>query len=59
MIGGVQLMINIPLLALKFPANAFLMTKNLLMIANFDVPYVNMDTIFGPVLWNLPDDSVL
>jgi hypothetical protein len=60
MIGGVQLMISIPLLAVNFPANANMLVNNLLMIANFDIPYFNMDDILGPTLWNLgDDDSVL
>lgn len=53
-------MINLPLLGIDFAANALMIMTNLLIVANFDIPFVNMDDIFGPDLWDLGnDDSVL
>ena len=46
-------MINLPLLGIDFPAIAMTIITSLLIIANFDLPYVDMDSIFGEELWNL------
>lgn len=60
MIGGIQLMISIPLFTINFPANSYIIVTNLNAIANFDIPHVNMLEILGPTLWDLgEDDSVL
>ena len=57
MINGIQIIIYLPLLACAFPANALMIIDNILMIATFDIPYCDMDNIFGPDLWDYGDDS--
>ena len=53
-------MISIPLFAINFPANSFVLVTQLVTITNFDIPHINMLDILGPTLWDLGvDDSVL
>jgi len=41
-------MVHLPALNVKFPANAFLVVEDILVVATFDVPYINMDDmLFG------------
>ena len=58
MINGIQIIIYLPLLAVQFPANALIVIDKILIVANFDIPYLNMQDIFGD-LWDYgEDDSV-
>lgn len=52
-------MINIPLINVFFPQNAITVLQFFLIIANFDIPGLDMDTWFGKKLWDLPNDQIL
>jgi hypothetical protein len=47
MINGIQFIIHIPTIDLDFPANAFLALKQLIMVATFEIPYVNTKALKG------------
>jgi hypothetical protein len=54
MINGMQMMIHLSCTAVNFPANASVVVDKILMIAGFDIPFLNMDDIFGRMdAWNL------
>ena len=47
MINGIQFIIHIPTIDLDFPANAFLALKQLIMVATFEIPFVNTKALKG------------
>ena len=57
MINGMQFIIHLPALNVAFPANAFLIIDKILMVATFDIPYVEMSSV-GSV-FTLPDDDAI
>jgi len=56
MINGIQIIIYLPLLAISFPANALIIVNEILQVATFDFPYINMEEMFGKDLWVAGDD---
>jgi len=56
MINGIQIIIYLPLLAIQFPANALMFIDKILIVACFDIPYLNMEDIYGE-LWVAGDDA--
>lgn len=54
-------MINLPLLAIDFPGIASTVMGGLLLITNFDFPYIDADNffgLFGEGFWDLGPDSM-
>jgi hypothetical protein len=48
----------LPAINVDFPSNAFLVINKILLVATFDIPYLNMETI--QKIFPLPvDDSIL
>jgi len=45
MINGMQFIITLPSINVAFPSNTFLVINKILMVATFDIPYVNMETV--------------
>lgn len=58
MINGIQFFIHIPCLNLDFPANSFLVLKQLIAIATFELPYVNLEEALKGK-WKVNEDEVL
>ena len=63
MINGLQLIVHMPLLNVNFPQNAFIIVSKIVMVACFDIPYLDINSIseaiFGPILDPPIEDSVL
>jgi uncharacterized membrane protein YjjB (DUF3815 family) len=55
MINGMQFIIHLPALNVQIPGNAMMFIEKLLMIALFDIPYFNMETV--GFVFKLPDDD--
>jgi len=55
MINGMNFILHIPALNIDFPSNAFVIIEKILMVATFDIPYLNMETIGA--LYQLPDED--
>jgi len=55
MINGLQIMMYLPLLAIQFPANALMIIDKILIVACYNIPYLNMEVIFGEY-WQAGDD---
>lgn len=55
MINGMQFIIHLPAINVDFPANAFLIINKILMVATFDIPYLNMETV--GMVFILPDEE--
>jgi hypothetical protein len=53
MINGMQLIVHVPLFAVKIPDSTMSVTGVLIEIATFDVPYLSLLEIFGEK--SLPD----
>ena len=43
----------------SFPSNASLVTSSVIMVATFDVPYLNVDDMLGKVIALPEDEKVL
>jgi hypothetical protein len=57
MINGIQFIIHIPTINLDFPGNAFLTLKQLIMVATFELPYMNAGALNGA--WKIAGGEVL
>ena len=56
MINGMQVMVHLPSLAVNFPGNAMIVVEQILVIATFDIPYLDIETLsFG--YWALSEDD--
>jgi len=58
MINGMQIMVHLPALAVKFPANAFMVVEQILQIATFDFPYIDVETLSGGFFAVSEDDAI-
>lgn len=47
LINGMQIMVHMPLFKVKIPDNAMVLVKQIINIATFDIPKVNVVDIFG------------
>ena len=47
MINGLQLIVHLPSMNIDFPENAMGVTENILSVATFDIPYLDLETITG------------
>lgn len=47
--------LHIPALNIDFPSNAFIIIEKIIMVATFDIPYLNMETIGA--LYQLPEEE--
>jgi len=47
MINGIQFIVHIPCINLEFPTNAFLLLKQLIAVATFELPYMNAGALKG------------
>ena len=47
MINGMQMIVHVPLFAVKIPESAMSVTAILIEVATFDLPYLSMLEIFG------------
>ena len=56
MINAMQILVHLSVLNVDFPATAQLVTSNIIMVATFDIPFLNTDTILSPVA-TLPDEE--
>ena len=45
----------LPAINVNFPPNAFLVINKILLVASFDIPYINMQTVSA--IFPLPDDD--
>ena len=43
MINGLQLVVHLPLINVFFPQNAFIIVDKILMVATFDIPYLDLN----------------
>lgn len=50
-----QFIIHLPAVNVNFPSNAFIVIEKIIMVATFDIPYINMESI-GSV-YTLPDSE--
>lgn len=50
-------MISLPVLGVSFPANAQAAFGDVLNIATFDIPGLNMLGLFGDLFWKYGNDS--
>ena len=58
MINGMNFILHIPTLNIQFPSNAFMVIQKILIVATFDIPYLNLATISA--VYKLPvDDAIL
>ena len=48
-----------PLFAIQFPDYVFEVLKQIIEIANFDIPYIDVESIFGGWLIEFPEDDSL
>ncbi len=55
MINGMQFIIHLPCLNVEFPQSAFEFIKKILMVATFDIPYLNMETV--KKVYKLPEED--
>jgi hypothetical protein len=55
MINGMQFIIHLPCLNVEFPQSAFEVIKKILMVATFDIPYLNMETV--KKVYKLPEED--
>ena len=55
MINGLQMIMFLPAINVNFPPNAFLVINKILLVASFDIPYINMQTVSA--IFPLPDDD--
>jgi len=58
MINGMQVMVHLPAFNVNFPANALSVTSKILVVATFDIPYVNMDVLMFGAFEVEPDDGI-
>ena len=58
MINGMQVMVHLPAFAVKFPANAFMVVEQILTIATFDFPYIDVETLSFGLFTVSEDDSI-
>jgi len=56
MINGLQVPIHFPILNVKFPETTDGVIETLLGVAKFDIPYVDLESMFGGWLIDLPED---
>ena len=56
MINSMQILVHMRIFNVQFPANANLVTKNIIMVATFDIPYVEVDFLLSPI-GQLSDDD--
>ena len=56
MINPLQILIHTRLFDVNFPSNASLVTKNIILVATFDIPYIEVDTLFKSFA-KLPKDD--
>ena len=56
-INGMQFVIHLPTLNINLPGNGYLVMKNIAMVATFDIPYVNLESL--PKIYQVPDTKVL
>ena len=59
MINSMQILIHMSLFNVSFPSNASLVTSSVIMVATFDIPYVNVDDMFGEVVALPEEEQVL
>jgi len=58
MINGMQILVHLPILNVEFPAVSFLVVSQIVSVATFDIPYVNMDDMFGKFIKLSEDDGI-
>jgi hypothetical protein len=56
MINGIQFIIHLPVLNINMPANAVLISKSLITIATFELPWISMETTG---IYKIEDGEVL
>jgi hypothetical protein len=57
MINGIQFIIHIPCINLDFPTNSFTVLKQLIAVATFELPSVNLQALKGK--WKVQEKEVL
>ena len=45
MINGMQFILHLPAINVNFPSNAFVVIEKILVVATFDIPYVEMKSV--------------
>ena len=56
-INGMQFVIHLPTFNINLPGNGYKVMENIAMIATFDIPYVNLESL--PKIYQVPDVQVL
>ena len=56
-INGMQFVIHLPTLNINLPGNGHAVMKNIAMVATFDIPYVNLESV--PQIYKVPESKVL
>ena len=56
-INGMQFVIHLPTLNINLPGNGYAVMKNIAIVATFDIPYVNLESV--PKIYQVPDVKVL
>ena len=56
-INGMQFVIHLPTLNINLPGNGYTVMKNIAMVATFDIPYVNLESV--PKIYKVSDVKVL
>ena len=55
LINGMQFIIHLPAINVAFPKNSFLVINKILMVATFDIPYVEMGKM--PKIFPVPTED--
>ena len=59
MINSMQILIHTSLFNVSFPSNASLVTSSVIMVATFDIPFINVDDMFGELVALPEEEQVL
>ncbi len=57
MINSLQIPIHIPLFDIAIPKEVHGLNSQLISIATFDLPFIEVDSILGPAITKLPDEG--